>query len=96
MERHASNLDELFQMMQEDEQRDKAEALKKLTPIEYAKLRRMAPQRVYYFLRNHVTKNDVTLQTEMCQCGRKVLDVEAADKFFGLTPTPEEEDDDDA
>lgn len=48
----------------------------KLSPVDYGKLRGIAPQLVYYHIRaKHIT-------TEHCNCGRKVIDVQEADEFF--------------
>lgn len=55
---------------------DQAETVGFLTPREYAKLRGMQPQLVYYFIR---TKK---IEVELCKCGRKVVNVETADEFF--------------
>jgi hypothetical protein len=55
---------------------DQAEEVGKLTPREYAKLRGMQPQLVYYHLRQG------NLKIENCLCGRKVIDVKATDDFF--------------
>lgn len=43
-----------------------------LTPIDFARLVGMRPQMVYYYIRNGV------IETEWCNCGRKVVNVEAA------------------
>ena len=90
-ERHAGSIDDLFKQMEEDELTDRAETLAKLTPIEYAKLHSMAPQKVYYAIRNG------KLEKETCICGRKVIDVAAADELFGFKkdPTPEDDNNDD-
>jgi hypothetical protein len=56
-----------------DDIREQAEEVGFLTPREYAKIRGMAPQMVYYYIRNGV------LETEHCRCGRRVLDVAKAD-----------------
>lgn len=48
----------------------------KLTPIDYAKLRRVRPQLIYYHIRNG------HLEIEYCGCGRKTLDVAKADAYF--------------
>ena len=55
---------------------DQAETIGKLTPREYARLRFMQPQLVYYHLRNN------HIQLELCVCGRKVIDVSLVDKYF--------------
>jgi hypothetical protein len=55
---------------------DQVDEVGKLTPREYAKLRGIAPQMVYYHIRNK------HLEIELCICGRKVIDVKTADKVF--------------
>lgn len=48
----------------------------KLSPIEYGKLRDIKPQLIYYHIREgHIVK-------ETCACGRPVIDIELADKYF--------------
>lgn len=47
-----------------------------LTPREYGRLHGIAPQLLYYYIRNK------KLRIEICKCGRKVLDVKETDKFF--------------
>lgn len=61
-------LDDLFDRFDKFE----LEGRSKLTPREFARLQDMAPQLVYYYIRNGV------LTTEECLCGRRVLDVEAS------------------
>jgi hypothetical protein len=56
-----------------EEIQDQADVVGKLTPREYAQLRGMSPQLVYYYIRNKV------LELEYCLCGRRVLDVNKAD-----------------
>jgi hypothetical protein len=82
-----SGIDDFVKMVEEDELHDRATLATKLTPIEYGKLRGIAPQRVYYHLRTG------KLQFEYCNCGRKVVDVKKADEIFEFT-TKEEEDGD--
>lgn len=77
-DRRAANIDDLQRMIEEDERIDKAELLNKMTPIEYARLRGMAPQRVYYYLRNK------KLASETCQCGRRVIDVKDTDELLAI------------
>lgn len=74
-------IDDLFRQIEEDELADKIEATTHATPIEYARSRGMAPQKVYYALRNHPDR----IRTEPCMCGRKVIDITAADIYFGVT-----------
>lgn len=50
------------------------EGAEKLSPIEYARFRDMAPQMVYYYIRQGV------IEVEVCVCGRKVVSVEDTDK----------------
>lgn len=67
------NFDELRALMEADELADAT----KLTPREYAKFKHIAsPQLVYY----HIRRGNIKLET--CVCGRKVLDVKAADEYF--------------
>jgi hypothetical protein len=57
---------------------DQAEEVGYLTPREYARLRHFTPQNIYYHIRNK------HIEVETCKCGRKVISVSAADKFFNL------------
>jgi hypothetical protein len=70
------DIDAFIKQIQVDELADKAEQTAKLTPIEYARIRGMRPQRVYYALRNG------KLRRETCACGRFVIDVALADAYF--------------
>lgn len=80
-------IDDIIRQMEEDELEDKAEATTHLTPIEYAKLRGIKyPQTVYYAIRHG------HLKPEQCMCGRKVINIEAADKHFGFKKEEPEED----
>jgi len=64
--------DELMHQMELDD----LEGATKLSPRDYGKLRGIAPQLVYYHIRQgHVDK-------ERCLCGRTVIDIEKADQFF--------------
>jgi len=65
-------IDEVIAEMEADELSD----AKKLSPRDYAKLRSMYPQKVYAALRNK------RLAWGWCDCGRKVIVVDEADKFF--------------
>lgn len=54
------------------------ETATKLSPREYGKLRGIAPQLVYYHMRQgHIDK-------EVCLCGRSVIDIDKADQHFKL------------
>lgn len=81
-------IDDFIRQMAEDELLDKVETTTHATPIEYARARGMMPQKVYYALRNHRDK----LNTKQCQCGRKVLDIRAADNYFGFDDAENEDD----
>jgi hypothetical protein len=70
----AKNIDELYEEIVADELTD----AKLLPPIQYARLRGIYPQKVYSAIRNH------RLDPTICQCGRKVIEVEAADAYFRL------------
>lgn len=70
------SIDDFIKQVEQDELEDKAAVLKKMTPIEYARARGIAPQKVYYNIRNH------KLNFGYCDCGRKVIDIEEADTLF--------------
>jgi hypothetical protein len=53
---------------------DQAQEVGFLTPREYAKLRGMTPQMVYYYIRTGVVKD------ELCKCGRRIVNVLATDE----------------
>jgi hypothetical protein len=55
---------------------DQVQEVGKLTPREYGRLRGIQPQLVYYHIRNK------HIELELCICGRKVIDVKAADEYF--------------
>lgn len=71
------NTDEFIAQMEQDE----LLGATKLSPRDYGKLRGMAPQLVYYHLRQG------HLDEERCECGRKVIDVKKADDYFGQKST---------
>jgi hypothetical protein len=48
----------------------------KCSPRDYGKLRGIAPQLVYYHIRNG------KVDKERCICGRSVIDIDKADQFF--------------
>jgi hypothetical protein len=70
-------IDDFQRQIEEDERRDHAELVGKLSPIEYGRLRDIAPQLVYYRIRKG------QLELEACPgCGRRVIDVRRADDLF--------------
>lgn len=64
--------DDLIRQMQADE----LEGATKLSPRDYGKLRGIAPQLVYYHLR------EGHLKWSHCECGRKVIIIDEADQYF--------------
>jgi hypothetical protein len=64
-------IDDAIKAMQDD-----SEGATKLPPIQYAHLRGLYPQKVYAALRKG------KLQWNTCDCGRKVVVIEEADKLF--------------
>lgn len=58
---------------------DQVKEVGKLTPREYARLRDIAPQLVYYYIRNKV------IELEYCVCGRRVIDVKTTDEILSET-----------
>lgn len=55
------------------------EGARLLSPRDYAARRKMAPQLVYYYIRNNSEFQDLV---QKCECGRMCIVVEAADEFF--------------
>lgn len=85
-ERVAADSDELFRLMQEDELEDKVNTATKISVSEYATARHIAPQRVYYYIRNRRLA-----KTNCTECGRGVIDIAEADKLLGFAKEPEED-----
>jgi hypothetical protein len=78
--RHAKNASELQAMIEADELADKEElahsGVIKMSPIEYARHRKLQPQLVYYYIRaGHI-------KSEECICGRPVIDIASADAYL--------------
>jgi hypothetical protein len=70
------NTDELFKAMRQDELGD----TEKLTPRDFADLVGVTPQLIYY----HINAKHISI--EKCQCGRKVVDVAEALKYWNSKP----------
>jgi hypothetical protein len=68
--------EELLAQMEADELEDRVAEQTKATPIDYARSRGIAPQKVYYRIRRG------QLETERCACGRRVVDIATADAIF--------------
>ena len=66
------NTDELIALMQADEEAD----AKYITPVNYARLRGISPQLIYYYIRRQY----ITFMR--CDCGRKVIEREEADEYL--------------
>ena len=66
------NTDELIAQMQADEEEDG----KLITPVNYARIRGLAPQVIYYYIR----RGYITWMR--CDCGRKVIEKEEADEYL--------------
>lgn len=73
--RFIGSMDDLQRAIEEDELRDAAET-GTMTPINYARLRGLHAQRVYRAIR------DGKLETKICGCGRKIINVAEADILF--------------
>jgi hypothetical protein len=69
------NIDEFEAQLRRDETADQP----LITPVEYGRLRGIAPQLVYYYIRNK------KIDTQICPCGRRCIDKEAADEHFRST-----------
>jgi RecA-family ATPase len=66
------NTDQLIARMEADE----LEGAEKMSPRDWARMRSISPQLVYY----HIRQGHIKM--EKCNCGRNVIDVEAADTFW--------------
>jgi hypothetical protein len=77
------NLDDLLRQMRADELADQLETTGTAKPIDYAKMRGLVPQQVYYRIRTG------KLDSHKCECGNTVINVKEADVLFGFTPKPE-------
>lgn len=85
------SIDDLIHQIEEDELQDQLETAKEapslvaMSPVNYAKARKIAPQRVYGAIRNG------RLEKKLCLCGRTIIDVAAADEYFGFAERKGEE-----
>lgn len=80
-------IDDFLKQVEDDELEDRLEEQTLATPIEYARSRSMAPQKVYYYIRHR------KLETTHCQCGRRVVRIEEADILFGFKKVVESDQD---
>lgn len=55
---------------------DEIEDAPLITPVNYAKVRPITPQLVYYAIRTH------KINTQVCNCGRKCILKDEADDYF--------------
>lgn len=87
-------IDDFLKQVEEDERADRLEEQRKATPIDYARMvarqtgQSFPPQKVYYNIRNK------KLALEDCICGRHVIDIETANKLFGLKKETGDNDED--
>ncbi len=81
-------IDDLLKQMMEDEREDRLELQTLARPIEYARSRGFAPQKVYAALRNH------KLDYALCNCGHRCVVIAEADELFGVKKEEPEEADD--
>lgn len=73
------NTDELIAKMAQDELEDAP----LITPVNYAKVRPIAPQSIYYAIRTG------KLAIKQCNCGRKCIDKDEADDYYRGKRGPE-------
>jgi hypothetical protein len=66
------NTDEVIRQMQLDELSD----AKLISPVDYAHIRPITPQLVYYAIKT----NKIGIQ--YCQCGRRCIDKDEADDYY--------------
>jgi hypothetical protein len=72
-------MDEFSEAQQHlDDLKDQAEITGIMSPRDYAKLRGIYPQRVYYSIRHG------QLADRVCDCGRRVIRVTEADELYGF------------
>lgn len=81
MDNEIRTVEDLEAAIKEDELRDAHElALNgsaKMSVREYAKHKKLAPQLIYYYIRNGYIK-----EASCGECGRKVIDVKSADEYL--------------
>jgi hypothetical protein len=81
---HDMGIDDLLKQMMEDEREDRLATQTLSRPIEYARSRGFAPQKVYAALRNK------KLDWHICDCGHKCVNIEEADELFGIKKEEDE------
>lgn len=70
-------MDDFERQIYEDELKDRAEIFGRMSPIEYGRLRKITPQRVYHWIRNK------RLAYDPCgECGRATILVSEADRLL--------------
>ena len=80
------NIDDLIAQIKQDELADAP----LISPVNYAKIRpNLTPQSVYYRIRAK------QLKTYTCNCGRRCIKIEEADKLFFPQPNDELDESDD-
>jgi hypothetical protein len=91
------NTDEFIERVRRDELGE----LEWMTPVAYAKVRPISSPQIYQMARNHKLADEEGELLEMCRCGRKVLNVNRADRLFASRRNdwpvkPEEDNEDEA
>lgn len=71
-------IDDVLRQMEEDDRSDRVAEQTLASPIDYARSRGIAPQKVYKSLR------DKRLEWAHCGCGRKVIVIDEADELYGF------------
>lgn len=70
-------IDDFVRQIEQDMLEDEARS-GYMKPTQYAKLRKMYPQRIYQAIRSD------KLEVTICRCGSKVINVAEADEVFGF------------
>jgi len=83
------DIEDFIRQAQEDEANDRTEQQTKASPIDYARLRGMRPQKVYAALRAG------RLAWSTCECGRRVIVIAEADEVFNVQKVIDTESEDD-
>jgi hypothetical protein len=73
------NTDEFIRQIELDEIADAS----LITPVNYAHVRPITPQLVYYAIRTR------KLQTHTCNCGRRCISIDEADAYYRKVKGPE-------
>jgi hypothetical protein len=78
-------IDDLLKQIQDDEREDRLAIVTLATPIEYARSRGFAPQKVYASLRNG------KLSWHECNCGGRRVNIQEADELYEIKKEEDDE-----